>query len=572
MRIFVYVLGILLVLLVGPVSAQQSIIDEQSRQIQLEEQRRLELERQQRDRMEQPPAGQTFQLPKLDDVKVDAKCVQVKEISLVGGDLLDQDKIRRIISQYENRCLTLVDINNLLREMTNLYMEEGYVTSRAYLPEQNMLSGNLQINVLEGRIEDIKFKDSSYKERLLKGAFPNLIGSVLNLRDIEQGLDQLNRLPSNDVTMNLVPGEESGSSIVVVENKLSRTWRASVGQDNSGQETTGQQQLLFSFSKDNLTDFNDQFSFYYNIDMEAVDLGKNPRSESINLFYSVPYGYWTFSGSASQYCYRYNLQSGSMSYTSSGKSTTEVINIDRVFYRDSDSKSSLGLSVTHRDIQNYIDETKLKASSLTLSSLGASLSHSTRAFGGVFNAQCKYSRGVPIFGAREDQTDLNVSTPRKEFNKISFSSGYYRPFKLENLDMSWSSKVNGQWAPHTLYSAERMSIGSRYTVRGFHKESLSGDIGGYARNELVMDLPLNKYPTASKYLGKMQLYAGYDFGFIHADREDDYERGTLQGAVIGTRFSGGDFSLDCSVSRPIQAPEFINDDDLVMYTSFNYAF
>lgn len=56
--------------------------------------------------------------------------------------------------------------------------------------------------------------------------FPGVKGSVLQLRDIEQGLDQLNRLPSNNATMRIEPGAEAGSSRVLINNVQKRTWAA----------------------------------------------------------------------------------------------------------------------------------------------------------------------------------------------------------------------------------------------------------------------------------------------------------------------------------------------------------
>lgn len=93
---------------------------------------------------------------------------------------------------------------------------------------------------------------------------------MLQLRDIEQGLDQLNRLPSNNATMRIEPGAEAGSSRVLINNVQKRTWRLSAGVDNLGQETTGLTEYTLGFEKDNFLGCNDQFALYWTSSMPRI--------------------------------------------------------------------------------------------------------------------------------------------------------------------------------------------------------------------------------------------------------------------------------------------------------------
>ena len=97
-----------------------------------------------------------------------------------------------------------------------------------------MSGGELTILVIEGKVEGIDFSDDvPFAGQKLRLAFPGIVGNALNIRDLEQGLDQLNRLPSNDATMELVPGTTAGMSRVRIANTPGKTWRASAGLDNS---------------------------------------------------------------------------------------------------------------------------------------------------------------------------------------------------------------------------------------------------------------------------------------------------------------------------------------------------
>ena len=253
-------------------------------------------------------------------------------------------------------------------------------------------------------------------------------------------------------------------------------------------------------------------------------------------FYSVPLGYWTFSTAFSYYDYRTKITSGGADYSSYGDTTTTTLSVDRVLHRDSNSKTSLGTSFILRDTQNYFDGVKLAATSQVLSVLGVSLNHSHRVFGGLIAGQVGFSQGLPILGADRDKTP-SLDTPRNQFSKVTYSGSYYRPFQLDKTNFSWSTRFSGQWAPHTLYSTERISIGSRYTVRGCHDDSLSGDIGAYVRNELALTMAdiSQTSPKAAKLLGNVQLYIGYDAGVIRRDIKESEEQGSLQGVALGLR-------------------------------------
>ncbi|WP_147820173.1 ShlB/FhaC/HecB family hemolysin secretion/activation protein [Salidesulfovibrio onnuriiensis] len=555
------------------VTAQEAIRQQQILQ-QREEQRRQELLRQHRESLEKPPSEE--QIKPLEKAKgaPDERCFEVREIVLQGATLLSDSEKAKLKVPYLGKCLTLTDINNLIRDITNKYIEKGYVTTRAAVPQQDLAGGVLKVLVIEGKVESIEFKGkTSHAERKLMVAFPGIQDEFLNIRDIEQGLDQLNRLPSNNAKVDLVPGSETGTTKVVIDNQTEKTWRATIGMDNSGQESTGELQYILGFEKDNLLDINDLLTVNYNADYESMIAGEHQDSQSLSAFYSFGVGYWTFTGSWSNFDYRTRLQGTSASFSSEGTTTTSNLNVDYVFHRDTDSKSSLGMGFTLRDTSNYLAGVKLDASSHVLSVANISATHTERLLGGVLTMNGQYSRGLPILGAERDRNELNLSDPKSEFDKLTMTVDFYRPFQVENHNFSWSTKLWGQWSPDTLYSAEQASIGSRYTVRGFHEDSLSGDIGGYMRNELALTLPLGEQESITKTLfSNLQLFAGYDAGFIWEDEKDEYEKGSVQGAALGFRTFGGHVLADFTVSKALDAPAHIKNEDLDFYASLKVAF
>ena len=436
----------------------------------------------------------------------------------------------------------------------------------------------LFITVVEGTVEKVEpSAGSGIEAPQLKSVFPGMRGEILNLRDIEQGLDQMNRLPSMNTSMRIEPGEEFGSSIVMIDNEPKKSWRFSAGTDNHGQRNTGRHQYTLTFEKDNYLGCFDQFMVTWNSDLHSMFRNVNSRangnSYGFGIYETIPIGYWTFSFSYNAFSYDNKVYGMADEYTSSGESHTVRFAADRVLHRDADSKTSGGISLTIHNVDNYFEGAYLDTSSYFLSSLGFSLSHSRRMLGGSLSARVEHRIGVPIFGAEKDwagSREVNRYTPRREYRKTAFSVNWYKPFLVGDHAFAWSSNFSAQIAPHTLYGSERFYLGSLYTVRGFEGSPLGGDQGMLLRNELSWNVP-SFSDTLTKLVGPMQLYVGYDIGSIIRDRHDPFERGTLQGMAIGLR-SYGDLSFDVVFTQALASPSFVEHKESVLFASIRYTF
>lgn len=550
----------------------QEILRQQNQIIQQEEQRRRLLEEEMRERRERPPQAVPVPEEKKEAApEASAICFSVKTIDIQGVTLLSAEAVDALRSPYVGRCLTLDDMNALVQDITNAYVETGYVAARAFLPEQDLSAGTLTIVVLEGFVEGIILNDGSGRQQnQLRTAFPGLRGKPLNLRDLEQGLDQMNRLPSNDARMRLEPGQKQGGSIVHIDNSPAKSWRASAGLANNGQRSTGRHLYSLSFEKDNLIGLNDQFSLHRSADARAIG-GDRPRNESMSGYMSIPYGYWTLYASMSLFEYTSTLEGLISDYTSSGETTTVSAGLDRVVHRDSTSKTIAGISFTKREISNYINNTKLILSSYDLATSTLRLQHSRRLGSAVLSLGGEYHHGFSALGAEQNPYDLN-GVPDTEYDKYVATASASIPLPPFAENLALQSSVFAQFSPNTLYGAEQVSVGGLYSVRGFQDESVSADKGGYMRNELVWTQAAPDFLRLNTIISSIQPYVFYDAGYVHplTDREDD--RGLLQGSGCGIRLQGDNVSLEIMAGKPLDHPESIEKDPWTTYTSVRFTF
>lgn len=91
----------------------------------------------------------------------------------------------------------------------------------------------------------------------------------------------------------------------------------------------------------------------------------------------------------------------------------------------------------------------------------------------------------------------------------------------------WLTSAYAQWSPDRLHGVEQLSLGGESSVRGFKEQYISGNNGGYLRNELSWSL------FSLPYVGTVRAVTALDGGWLHSDRDDPYSSGTLWGAAAG---------------------------------------
>ncbi|CNH85822.1 hemolysin activator protein [Yersinia frederiksenii] len=140
------------------------------------------------------------------------------------------------------------EINQLLaRELTQIYLSKGYITARIqFIPPKT--DDELGLDVTEGFIEKIESDDP---QLAVESIFPNMTGKPLNITQLDQGLDQANRLPSNKITIDILPGPQPGGSILKLSNIRSKPWHLTTSLDNYGNKSTESWLSRNSFSFDN---------------------------------------------------------------------------------------------------------------------------------------------------------------------------------------------------------------------------------------------------------------------------------------------------------------------------------
>lgn len=452
--------------------------------------------------------------------------------------------------RYINRCIGMPEITQLARDISDWYIHRGYITSRAFLTEQDLSHGELNISVLEGRLEKINLEGSS--SRQLQMAFPGLEGEILNLRDIEQGMEQINRLRSNPVQIEILPSEKPGYSIVNLTATPEFPLKVSIGFDNSGQKSTGTGQLNGSLTGNNLLGLADK---WFVSGARSSDFSSSHDAQSVQAGLSIPYGYNLLDYSYSWSNYLNTINNNGFYWASTGDSQAHRFTVSRVLFRDGEIKTGASVGFTHQISRNYLNGVSLESSSRKLSSLLFGLNHTQKILGGVATLNPTFSHGVPWLGA-EDDSGKNGDMPKAGFKKWSVNGSFQLPV---TNNLWWLTSVYGQWSPDRLYGSERLTIGGESSVRGFKEQYLSGDNGGYWRNELSYAL------FTLPFIGQVSSVAALDGGWLQKDRHDPWASGTLWGGAVGLSSANRYYSSQFTVGTPLKYPDWLTPDHLSIY-------
>ena len=491
----------------------------------------------------------------------DTRCFPIKTIELKGADALSEGERQRLLKPFLNQCLGVPQLNQLLKVITDYYLEKGLVTSRAYLPQQDLSSGHLQVLVVEGRLEGLKgAENSKLSERELAMAFPGKTGELLNLREMEQMVDQLNRLPSNRAQMELTPGQNIGGSQVLVNNTAQKPWRAGLSRHNDGQKSTGEQQWGASLDWDSPLGLADQLALRGGHDAVS-DHQKTSRNGM--LYYNLPFGWWNLSYTYSQSEYRALGQANGFNFKQSGDSQNHQVRLERVIHRDAVSKTSLNTGLAYLRTNNFIEDSKLAESSNRISEAQFGINHGRRVGNAFINLDLGLQQGIGALDAQGDH-EPGPGLPDARYRKYTATLSYLQPFQMWGESFSFSSLMTGQRSEDVLFSPQRMSLGGLSSIRGYKDQTLSGDSGGYWRNDLRWSRPVTLEwlrPVFAEYGTSL----GYDQGVIRGNRYNGDEHGRMSSNSLELFARGEHLSASVTFAHSLERPDALTEREAPIY-------
>ncbi|BAY96229.1 surface antigen D15 domain-containing protein [Tolypothrix tenuis PCC 7101] len=445
----------------------------------------------------------------------------VKEIQVKGYSVL-KDEIFKLKQPLENQKITFEQLLQLRSQITELYVKNGYVTSGAFIPNnQNVANGVVQIQVVEGELEGIVISGLKRLQlAYVRSRIQRFAGKPLNQKSLETALQLLQLDPAiARVNAELTAGSTSGSNILQVKITESPAFHAGVIFANNQSASVGSEQGSVFIAHDNLLGFGDQFSAEYGI-TEGLDI--------YNLSYSIPFNALDgsigirYSNSSSRI-----IESEFRDLNINSEGETLSFNVRQPLTYTPNSEFALSLAFDLRRSQTFIlndipfsftegpEDGKSRVTVIRFSQDWLQRNANT-----VLAARSQFSFGIDAI----DATINNSGTDGLFFSWV----GQFQWVQRLSPRILMLAKINTQLTPDSLLTLEKISIGGVETVRGYRQNQLVADNGVVGGIEVRIPLTSN--------VETLQVLPFFDIGTVWNNRDRNPDPQTLASLGLGLQW------------------------------------
>lgn len=455
------------------------------------------------------------------------------------------------------QCLGAQGVSVVLQRAQDALVQGGWVTSRVLAASQDLGTGQLQLTVVPGTLHEIH-PDATLAPRAVRSAVPLQPGETINLRDIEQALENFQRAPTTQVDIQIAPASMPGQSDLVIQHTAKFPLRLSLSLDDAGSRSTGRYQTSATLSWDNPLDLNDLFYISQGNDAQGGDPGSR-GNQSSTLHYSLPWGYWAFGFTMSESSYYQAFDGSTGAGVYSGGSGSTELKTSFLFHRNATVKSTVYLKALERHARNYVNQTEVLVQRRATALWELGLEDKRFLGQGTLQTNLAYKWGTHDFDAMDAPEEASgTGTARPTFYTADIN--WSTPWQAASLSLGYQASLRLQATDVALASPDRMALGGRHTVRGFDGEnSISGDAGWLLRQELQWNLR------------GTQLYLALDAGEVDGPNATGLIDRFVGGTALGWRVQFKGLQLDAFVARPLHIPPTLRTSSTTAGFSLNYA-
>jgi hemolysin activation/secretion protein len=519
------------------------------------------------DFLESPPN----QLPNSDSNDLEAKFT-VKRFIFKDNTVLDEAAVQTILKDYLNRPVSLADLLELETKLTKLYTDNGYINSGVVIPSQDINSGVVTIQAIEGQVEDINVNvDGRLKEGYIRSRLSRGTKSPFNIQELQEALQllQLNPLIEN-LNAQLSVGLRRDRWALDVDVNQSQAFRPVLFINNNRTPSVGSFQRGLELNHNNVLGYGDRFNFAYKNTNGSNDFDTNYTIPVNSLDGTVGLGYRYVDSDIIEGDFddldiesetnQYELTLRQPILVRANSESTQELALGLAFSRQSNSTTLRGvafpLSPGAPETGDDIGETKISA-------LRFFQDWTRRTRKDVFAARSQVSVGLDLFGST-----INVGAPDSKFVSWRGQAQWLRQLK-SNSDINLLVRSDVQLSTSDLVPLEQFSLGGVESVRGYRQDALLGDNGALLSAEVR--IPVYRWSNEQSSLSAVPFI---DFGTTWSNSENvDQDEDTAASIGVGLQLALSDM-LNARLDYGIPLIEITDSNDTLqengVYFSVEY--
>lgn len=415
--------------------------------------------------------------------------VTVSAFKISGNTLFSEAVLLETVKEFLGKEQTIDGLNDAATKVRAYYRERGYFLAQAYLPQQEIKGGVVEIAVIEARVGKValNFKEGSrYSETLIRGIIDAHLkeGDIITENSLETPLLLLNDFPNAVVTSEIRPSQTIGSADLTVHVSDSPgAINGFVDVDNAGNRFTGAIRTGISLNLNNPFAIGDQISYRAFI--------TDDRMGFYRLAYVFPVGYWGTRLGMSYATFHYRLGKDFINLQAHGSGTVVTAYAFHPFIRTRSSNLIAQLAFETKSLDDRIEtQNSIKDTRIDSTKLGVVGDFRDGLFGGGLNSYSyTLTEGnVQLSPTTQLTADL-AAAGFKTSGRFAKSNFEFRRLQKITDNASLLLSMAGQMASKNMASAEKFSLGGASGVRAYPIGEALGDTGWLFQGELRYIVP-----------------------------------------------------------------------------------
>lgn len=410
--------------------------------------------------------------------------IAVKEIHLVGNTAFTDQQLAEVTSKYTNRELTTEDLESLRLELTMFYINRGYVTSGAIIPDQAVTEPLITVQIIEGKLKEINiegnrwFRTAYFEDRLRLSA-----GPPLNANTLQERLQILQTNPRIErVNAELKPGLVRGESALDVRVKEASPFKAWLEFNNFLSPSVGAEQGSITLMDQNLFGIGDTLSLQY-----GASAGVHPI---LSFSYTVPVTARDTTLSVQYRRFNFKVVEDPFEVLDI-KNESQIIGVmlRQPLYRTPRQEFGVSLGLDYEENKSFLlgqpfEFIQGAANGVfRLAVLRFTQDWVHRGDNQIFSALSRFSLGIGALGAT---TNSSANVPDGRFFSWLGEAQWLRQLQFLRTQLVGRGVV--QLSNDHLFPLEQISVGGRYSVRGYRAFTLIRDNAAIASLEARVPL------------------------------------------------------------------------------------
>ena len=403
--------------------------------------------------------------------------VVVSAFRITGNTLFDEATLLETVKEFIGKEQTIDGLNDAATKVRAYYRERGYFLAQAYLPQQEIKGGVVEIAVIEARVGKVavNFKEGTrFSETMVRGIVESHLkeGDIITESGLETPLLLLNDFPNAIVTSEIKPSQTLGAADLVVHVSDAPAFMTGfVDMDNQGNRFTGQYRTGVSVNLNNPFALGDQIS--YRAFITDADMA------FYRLAYVVPIGYWGTRVGYSYATFHYRLGADFSNLLAHGAGAVNTIYAFHPFIRTRSSNLIAQLAFETKSLSDRVDsQNSIKDTRINTTKAGVVGDFRDALLGGGLNS---YSYTITEGNVQlSPSTQVTADLAAAGFNTTGrFAKTNFEFRRLQKITDNTSLLVSasGQMASKNLASAEKFSLGGANGVRAYPTGEALGDTG-----------------------------------------------------------------------------------------------